>query len=335
MMPTLIISLILFVIFLSAGIAVWIVAQLFRRKPQFGAIFKKTTLSFCITLPLFLFISLPILFSEMVSRASSRPQDRSFDQTPFEFGSDFKPVAFQSRDHLEIQGWYLTGSGKPAFILAHGLFRSRNEMLERGCKLNQIGYPVLLLDLRSHGMSEKAPITLGIEERMDILGACDFLEKDLGLSHQVLYGVSMGAVASLLAASEKPDSVKAVIADSPYDSLRNSVSKHVWLFLRLPGFPFSDIFMWNLERRGDFKVVQFNPIQVVQKPFDTPILFIFGKEDERMDSEVAEALFSAAASPQKELHFIDQAGHGAAFRTDPETCLSLIQNFVDSLPETD
>ena len=204
-------------------------------------------------------------------------------------------------------------------------------MLERGCALHRLGYPVLIFDFRSHGTSEQSSITLGIRERMDVLGACVYMQHEKGHQELVLYGVSMGAVASLLAAVDKTDSVKAIVADSPYDELRNSVGKHVWLYLKLPVFPFADIFLWNLERKGNFDSTRFKPFEVIGKLTETPILFIFGADDRRMDSTVAENLFNAAPSERKALHFIEGADHGAAFRTDPDKCLLLIHEFVQSL----
>jgi len=329
-MPTLILTVLLFIVFTFTGVLMWITLRLLKRKIPFKLMIKRTLIVYCICLPVFIFLAMPILFSELVSRASSRPQDRDLSMTPTNFGVDFKSVTFRSKDHLEIEGWYLPGPSSPAFILSHGLFRSRNEMLERGCRLQQLGYPVLLFDFRSHGTSEHGPVTLGIRERMDLMGAVDFMASELDHEEQVLYGVSMGAVASLLASLENPELVKAVIADSPYDELRNSIGKHVWMYLRLPMFPFSDVFLWNLERKGEFRASRFKPVDVV-RTLDTPILFIYGSEDQRMDSSVAENLFRASTSIRKDLHFIEGAGHGAAFRTDSSTCLSLIHEFVQNL----
>ena len=330
-MPILILILLLARIFAITGLLVWGFCRLLGRKTKFWPTTKRTFLAFCICVPIFLFIVMPVLISEMVSRASSRPQDRIQTRTPRQLGVDFQDVSFPSQDQLDIKGWYLPNSGKTAFILGHGLFRSRNEMLERGCGLHRMGYPVLMFDFRSHGASEQGSITLGIKERMDVLGACNYMQHEKGHQELVLYGVSMGAVASLLASVDKTDSVKAIVADSPYDELRNTVGKHVWLYLKLPVFPFSDVFLWNLERKGNFDSTHFKPVEVVGKLTITTVLVIFGAEDQRMDSMVAENLFNATPSERKALHFIEGADHGAAFITDPDKCLLLIHEFVQSL----
>jgi fermentation-respiration switch protein FrsA (DUF1100 family) len=141
----------------------------------------------------------------------------------------------------------------------------------------------------------------------------------------------MGAVASLLAFPEAGSAVKAVVADSPYDDLQSSIGKHVRHFLHLPGFPFTDVFLWNLERRGHFNSDRFQPVNVLRSIRQVPMLFIFGADDRRMDSSVAENLYRATSSSKKSLHFFKGANHGAAFRTDPERYLLLIHNFIQSL----
>jgi len=57
--------------------------------------------------------------------------------------------------------------------------------------------------------------------------------KNKGYQSIIVHGISMGAVASILARIENPDLIDIVIADSPYLSLEES-SKFV--FRRFPNF---------------------------------------------------------------------------------------------------
>ena len=164
-----------------------------------------------------------------------------------------------------------------------------------------------------------------------MLGACDYLKREKGHSKPVYCGVSMGAVAGLLAAADSGQPIRAVIADSPYDDLRRSVGKHVGMLLGLPEFPFADIFLWRLERNGSFNADSFRPVDQIGNLESTPVLFIFGSKDKRMDRPVAENLFAAALPGHKAIHFFPGAGHGAAYITDPDRYISLIDQLIYSL----
>jgi len=330
-MPILILTVLLALIFILSALLLWGLLRLFGRTVRFRSLAGRFLIAFCIAVPVFVFLVTPVLFSELLSRASSRPQDRIPADPPDRTDIEFFPVSFPSRDSLTIRGWYLPGTEKPACIMGHGLFRSRNEMLERGCRLNRLGYPVLLFDFRSHGISDPGPVTLGVRERLDVLGACDYLKREKGHSKPVYCGVSMGAVAGLLAAADSGQPIRAVIADSPYDDLRRSVGKHVGMLLGLPEFPFADIFLWRLERNGSFNADSFRPVDQIGNLESTPVLFIFGSKDKRMDRPVAENLFAAALPGHKAIHFFPGAGHGAAYITDPDRYISLIDQLIYSL----
>ena len=69
-------------------------------------------------------------------------------------------------------------------------------------------------------------MTLGFHERNDFGGAVRFLRERRPDAKVLLYGVSMGAVAALLAASELTE-VDAVVADSPFLNIEHTVMHHL------------------------------------------------------------------------------------------------------------
>jgi pimeloyl-ACP methyl ester carboxylesterase len=257
--------------------------------------------------------------------------DLTLDETPLEMGRAFATVSFSSRDGVSLSGWYLPGSdSKPPIVFAHGLFRNRQEVRELACRMNELGYPGLLFDFRNHGVSGKRTTTLGRLERLDVLGAIDYLKNVQGADRVYLLGISMGAVSSILAAAEDSAAVAGIIADSPFDTLQNTVSRHVWLLLGLPVFPFSDLFVWNLERLGDFSGAELDTVKALKSLDNVPILLVYGREDQRMPEKVAKRLFDAAASPHKKLLVVPDAGHGQAFRTDPDRYIETVAQFVSA-----
>ncbi|MFZ0428642.1 MAG: alpha/beta fold hydrolase [Acidobacteriota bacterium] len=309
---------------------IWLIARFgWRRRIAVRRLLKQAGISFAVSLPLVLFLVLPVLMSYLIAHASTRPMDQRLTENPATFGRTYRDVEFQSRDGVRLRGWFLPGDGaRTPIVLAHGLFRDRHEVLARACELNLSGFPALLFDFRSHGTSGKAPITLGYSERLDVLAAEEYIMEKTGTRRVALLGVSMGATACALAASEHPATVTALVADSAFASLESTVRRHVHLFLGLPSFPFSNVFIWNLCRIGHFQPQDLDVLTALEKMPTVPVLLIYGRDDTRMPPEVARELLAATADPNRELWMVDNAGHGAAYRTAPREYLKHVITFL-------
>jgi hypothetical protein len=331
-MPTLILALLLGVPFALVGIITWLIGLLFRVRGRGRRIARNVFLAWLAALPVWLFLAVPLLGSWLLSQASTRPDERNLTSLPADFGAEFESVRFPSRDlSLQLSGWWLpAASGKPAVVFGHGLFRSRREILERACALNRCGYPALLFDFRGHGDSDPGPITLGYRERLDVLGAVDYAHRRTGLQQTLVAGVSMGATAALLAAAEDPGQVAGVLADSPFLSLHSTVGRHVWLFLRLPAFPFAQVFSWNLGRLGSFPPEELDLRRALPRLDSIPVLLVYGRDDPRMPPEEAEEILRLVPSAHKRLWFVEGAGHGAAFQKQPEAYVAEFRRWFET-----
>ncbi len=319
-------------IFLAGGFLVWLVLSVLKIRPKGGRIFKRTLLVLAVFLPFFIFLALPLIFSYHLTHSSTRTRDRELASTPASYGCPFAVVQFPSRDGLMLQGWWMEGEeGKPILLLCHGLFRSRQEVLERACSLNKLGYPAFLFDFRGHGKSQQELVSLGFRERLDVLGAYDFLKKGKRPKFALL-GVSMGAVAVLHAANEFGSDLATLIADSPFLSLEETVSHHTHLLLGLPSFPFADLFVWNLTRINGYREADLNTAKALEGIKEIPILLIYGREDRRISPATAQAIFDAIPHARKKIIFFEGATHGAAYRSDSEKYLEIIKRFLQRSP---
>ncbi len=140
--------------------------------------------------------------------------------TPEDIFLKYEEVEFRSSGGPLLKGWLLNGiEGAPVIIAAHDLGSNKEELLNSVVRMNKAGYYVFLVDFRGHGESS-GKTTLGVKETEDIISAVIMLEKDFGFkrTHVGLYGVSMGAYASL-AAAETLSGIKAIAADSPYSDV--------------------------------------------------------------------------------------------------------------------
>jgi len=277
----------------------------------------------------------PYLMARLVVHAGSRPRDLQLTDTPASFQVPFEDITFEAQDSLKLKGWFIAPSTQNAIVVyTHGLFRTRVEMLSRAVVTSKAGYGALLYDSRSHGSSAKGLVSLGYYEKNDVLGAIRYVKNRYRDSNSppriVLMGISMGAVATLQAAAESKD-YAALILDSPFSSLKDTIVDHTWLFLNLPRYPFVPLFLFWFQRLAGFDPQQVDSSQALARVQPVPLLMIGSEGDQRIPGEVARRLYQQSKSPVKKLKiFGPDVGHGAAARLYPEEYATLLISFLNS-----
>ena len=311
-----------------AALLVWPVLRIVRGPKQLRGVARWSFRSWLAGLPVSIFLLLPILLSWLISGAGTRPGDEVRVEAVEACGSPFEEALFSAADGVEVGGWFLPGQeGIIPVAVTHGLFRSRMEVVDLACALNAEGHPVLAFDLRNHGQSGRRSTTIGYQERLDVEAAIEWIRQKTGYARPAVLGISMGAAASLLAAAERPETVSAIIADSPFISLRTTVSRHVGLFLGMPSFPFANVFTWNLSRIGGFDPDRLDLTQELRET-TLPILLIYGEKDSRMPPEQASQLHTALPGTDKQLLLFPNAGHGHAYDEDPGRYLAAVNSLL-------
>jgi pimeloyl-ACP methyl ester carboxylesterase len=274
-------------------------------------------------------LGVPLLFSFLITKAKTRSDERARIDTPATKGVSYEDVSFGSSDGISLSGWYLPADKQPiTIVMTHGMFRSRYEVLERGIELWKRGYSVLLYDVRRHGKSSGECFTLGCNERKDVLAAMDYVRKRSPHNRIALFGISMGAAASLFAAAENKD-LLGVVAESSYLSFKDVIYHHVGM-LHVPTFPFAWIIVKNSSWQMDINPVDCDVERAV-KSASCPILFIGGTKDKRMPNEkVLEPLYQASGNSKSKKFIVDDASHGRAYEANKEEYIKTICEFLDS-----
>ncbi len=276
-------------------------------------------------------LGLPWMLSILVTKAVTRTDERNRPDTPATLGATFEDVSFPSLDGNTVSGWWLPGSGRQTtIVMTHGMFRSRWELLPRAVDFWKLGYEVLVYDMRRHGRSGGEFVSLGFDERHDVEAAMAFAKSRAPDNRIVLFGVSMGGAATLMAAAET-DGVAAVVADSSFLSLEHTVDHHLAL-AGIPTIPFAPMLTWMTALRLGFRPGQFD-VRIAVTHIKVPILFIGGTKDVRMPVEtVLEPLSAASASPLSRKLVVDGATHGHAYPTAPEAYVNTVDEFLRSVP---
>lgn len=292
------------------------------------------TLKFALVFVVAVAFGVPYLLSFVVTKAVTRSDERNRPETPLTYSAEFENAAFVSSDGNNLSGWYLPREEKNiTIVMTHGLFRSRYELLERGIEFWRRGYAVLLYDVRRHGSSTGEFSTIGYNERLDVIAALEFARSRAPTHRIVLLGVSMGAAATLMAASEVGDHADAVIAESSFLSFRHTITHHVEL-AGIPNIPFAPMLIHLTAWRMNFNPDDFDVGKAVSR-INIPILFIGGGRDVRMPNEtVLEPLFAAAHNPLKQKFVIPEAKHGQAYAVSPAEYIAAVETFLTSAMAT-
>jgi pimeloyl-ACP methyl ester carboxylesterase len=261
--------------------------------------------------------------------------DPNDGKTPRDFGMEYQPIEFQSSDGIGLKGWWLpasvSGSGVAAgtIVYVHGQNRTRIEMLPMAQFGHSLGYNGLVFDLRHAGASGGRVSSIGYWERFDVEAA---IRCALGQKHAakplLVWGVSLGAASSLMAASETPD-VAGIISDSTFLSFDDTARHHWHLFFPfLPSFPILNETVALIGWKAHFKPSEFDLRQAVERINPRPILFIGVQGDRRMPPEIARTLYGIATSSNKMLLIVPGTRHGEGFTSGHDQYEQAVKEFL-------
>jgi pimeloyl-ACP methyl ester carboxylesterase len=281
---------------------------------------KRVLLGLGVLLLAFLFGWVPYwLGGVATTRKFQFPDRENAGLTPASFGLRSEDVAFNAPDGTELRGWWVPAAeAKGSVVLAHGLNRSRIEMVKKVPFLHRLGWNALLFDMRHHGESGGPATTFGHREKDDVRAAASFARARAS-GPVVLWGVSLGAASVILAAADD-STVAGVVGDSSYRSLPDAVHHHMhlfrgwrWWFRIVPPWPTSDAVLFWMGRRGGFDPETTNVRAAAARLAGRPVLFVANTEDARMPKEIAFEL-KEAAGPAATVLLVPGKSHGGAWR---------------------
>jgi pimeloyl-ACP methyl ester carboxylesterase len=255
-------------------------------------------------------------------------------KSPARRGAACDDVSFSPRGGgPRLAAWSMPAPGaQRAIILTHGKDASRTAELfgrftEFGGRLQARGFHVLMLDMRGHGQSEAGGHTFGARERLDVLGAWDWLRSQGFEAGAIgLLGVSMGAAASIGALALEPE-IRAVVADCGYADLPALIGNRWRALTRLP-LVFALPGWWLAQRFAGGDLSEARPVRWMRKVDGRKVLVIHGDRDRVVPVQDAYALW--AARPECDLWIVRGARHGGCYARDPEAYLDRVIAFFNS-----
>ena len=302
--------------------------------------FKKITISiFIILLTLFIGVSslVGVLFYNLALNANyskdiiyAEYNDKNLNdaQKWLEEKSNYSDKYIESYDKLQLHSYVVTQNSNKWAIVVHGYGGSGKLMSDKSKYFYDMGYNVLIPDLRGHGKSEGDYIGMGWKDRLDIISWINFIIKENPNAEIVLHGTSMGAATVLMTSGENlPSNVKAIVADCAYTSAWDEFSYQLETYLKVPSYYILNVTNMVTKLKAGYSLKEASALECVKKA-TVPILYIHGDKDKFVPYSMMDKLYDATSSPKEKLT-IDGGEHANSDLVSPFLYWLTVEDFLN------
>ncbi len=244
---------------------------------------------------------------------------------------EVKPLQVMSYDGKRLYGRFVPcENAKGTILFFHG-YRSHYQVDFSASMqfYHELGYNLLFVDQRAHGLSGGRYITFGVKERLDVVSWVMYLSLMLGETHPMfLSGLSMGATTVLMAADmEFPANVRGIIADcgfsGPADILAHVAEKQYHMSGK------AAVAVMNLYTRvfAGFGLREWSTADALRHT-KLPVLLTHGLADRLVPSRMSEEAYEACAA-ERQIELFPDAGHGVSYLKDKPRYQKVLTAFLE------
>ena len=302
--------------------------------------FKKITISiFIVLLTLFIGVSslVGVLFYNLALNANyskdiiyAEYNDKNLNdaQKWLEEKSNYSDKYIESYDKLQLHSYVVSQNSNKWAIVVHGYGGSGKLMSDKSKYFYDMGYNVLIPDLRGHGKSEGDYIGMGWKDRLDIISWINFIINENPNAEIVLHGTSMGAATVLMTSGENlPSNVKAIVADCAYTSAWDEFSYQLETYLKVPSYYILNVTNMVTKLKAGYSLKEASALESVKKA-TVPILFIHGDKDKFVPYSMMDKLYDATNSPKEKLT-IEGGEHANSDLVSPFLYWLTVEDFLN------
>lgn len=233
-----------------------------------------------------------------------------------------------SFDNLKLHALFINNNTNKTIICVHG-YKTKDGLYDFGMSarfLNSLGYNLLFVDNRAHGLSQGKYIGFGVLDSIDVNSWVDYLVANMNQETIILYGMSMGAATVMNAQNNK---VKAIIADCGFASGYDEVAYQIKKMYHLPPFPIIPISNILLKLLAHYSLKDKEAYKSI-KNYKNNLLIIHGSKDHFVPTSDAYKIFDNATC-KKKLLIIKDASHAKSYLKDTELYEQTIREFLDEI----
>lgn len=247
-------------------------------------------------------------------------------------GFDYEDIEFNSCGN-KIKGWGIfQENARFTMIYSHGFYENRESRILPGYEMmkeiTNMNGNFICYDFSGTGKSEGNYETIGFREKEDVKNAVEFA-KTHSNTPVILYGVSMGAVSSLLAAAES-ENVSGAFVDSPFSDLKNYLEINLPVWTKLPRFPFNNIIIGIAKKFTIIELEKVSPVNALNN-IDIPIFIAHGKGDNKIPyTETLKIIEKNSNNKNIEYKIFNSKGHCQNMAQNREDYINLLKNFIET-----
>lgn len=244
--------------------------------------------------------------------------------------SGYKDKYITSFDNLRLHSYVIKQPEKTSkwVIIVHGYGEEGKLTSRKALRFYNMGYNVLVPDLRGNGKSQGNYIGMGWDDRIDIIGWINYIIKCDNKSEIALYGTSMGGATVLMTSGENlPSNVKAVISDCAYTSVYDIFDYEIRSFSGNSSFPIIDFTNMVTVLRAGYSLKNASALDSV-KNAKTPILYLHGDKDKFVPLSMMNKLYKATTSEKKKV-IIENGEHSNSDLSQPRIYWNTVDNFLN------
>lgn len=233
-----------------------------------------------------------------------------------------------SFDNLKLHALFINNNTNKTIICVHG-YKAKDGLYDFGMSarfLNSLGYNLLFVDNRAHGLSQGKYIGFGVLDSVDINSWVDYLVANMNQETIILYGMSMGAATVMNAQNNK---VKAIIADCGFASGYDEVVYQIKKMYHLPPFPIIPISNVLLKLLAHYSLKEKEAYKSI-KNYKNNLLIIHGDKDHFVPTRDAYKIFDNATCHKKIL-IVPGASHAKSYLKDTKLYEQTIKEFLDEI----
>lgn len=190
----------------------------------------------------------------------------------------------------------------------------------------EMGYNVITPSLRGHAESEEDFISMGWNDRLDVIDWIEYTVKMHPDCKIIIHGVSMGAATTMMTIGEElPSNVKLAIEDCGYTNVWD-IMKHKMAQMKVPEFPFlysaSDV----NRRKAKFGFKEASCTEQL-KNCKIPVLFIHGENDDFVPYPMLQIVYDACPT-EKDMLSVPDAPHARSVCAHQEMYWPKVKDFI-------
>ena len=233
-----------------------------------------------------------------------------------------------SFDNLKLHALFINNNTNKTIICVHG-YKAKNGLYDFGMSasfLNSLGYNLLFVDNRAHGLSQGKYIGFGVLDSIDVNSWVDYLVTNMNQETIILYGMSMGAATVL---NTKNNKVNSIIADCGFASGYDEVAYQIKKMYHLPSFPLVPISNILLKLLAKYSLKDKEAYKSI-KNYHNNLLIIHGGKDRFVSTGDAYKIFDNATC-HKKLLIVPGASHAKSYLKDTKLYEQTFKEFLDEI----